>query len=131
MRIISEEGLDARVERHRKASTAVREAACALGIELFPEIVPPSRHSPTVTAMHIPDGITDSELRGDMKKYGVYVAGGQARLKGKIFRMGTMGDFSFRNLLGAISILEGVLMSHGVIDKPGAGVGAAVEVLFS
>ncbi|MHC1625245.1 MAG: pyridoxal-phosphate-dependent aminotransferase family protein [Methermicoccaceae archaeon] len=127
--VIEEEGLPERIERHGKASAAVRAAAEALGIELFPSITEPSMYSPTVTAMRIPEGITDSELRGGMRELGVYVSGGQGILKGKIFRIGTMGDFSYRELLGALGVMEAVLKRYGVIEHAGDGVGAALETL--
>ena len=59
-----------------------------------------------VTAMKMPAGVTDDRLRGGMKKQGVIVSGGQEQLKGKIFRIGTMGVCSSGDILRTIQTLE-------------------------
>jgi len=71
---------------------AVRAAAKGWGVDLFPELDAHHAYSNTATAMRIPDGVTDQALRGTVKKFGIEIAGGQDHLKGKIFRIGTMGS---------------------------------------
>lgn len=56
--------------------------------------------------MNIPEGISDDRLRGGMKKQGIVVSGGQDALKGKIFRIGTMGVCSSGDILRTIQALE-------------------------
>jgi len=129
LHIIEEEGLERRIERHRRASSAIRAAMDALGIEMFPSIEPPSAYSNTVCAMKIPEGISDKELRGGLQQRGVFVSGGQEHLKGRIFRLGTMGNFSYREVLGALSVLERVLYAHGLLSEMGRGVEAASKVI--
>ena len=87
----AEEGFAARRARTAKQAESVRSAANALGIDLFPQVNELSHYSNTVTAMKMPAGVTDDKLRGGMKKQGVIISGGQEQLKGKIFRIGTMG----------------------------------------
>ena len=88
-----------------------------------------SQYSNTVTAMKMPAGITDDKLRGGMKKQGVVVSGGQEKLKGKIFRIGTMGVCSASDIIRTIQTLELVLAKEGKLSSRGAGVEAAGKVL--
>ena len=72
-----EEGFAARRARTSNQADAVRSAAGALGIELFPQVNEHSHYSNTVTAMKMPASMTDDKLRGGMKKQGVIVSGGR------------------------------------------------------
>jgi aspartate aminotransferase-like enzyme len=126
-----EEGFAARRERAAKQAESVRSAAKALGIELFPQTNENSYYSNTVTAMKMPEGVSDDKLRGGMKKKGVIVSGGQEQLKGKIFRIGTMGVCSSGDLLRTIQTLELILLKEGNIHSCGAGVEAMSRVLDS
>ena len=125
LHMAKEEGFAARRARTAKQAEAVRAAAKALGIELFPKVNEHSHYSNTVTAMKMPEGITDDKLRGGMKKQGVIVSGGQEKLKGKIFRIGTMGICSQGDVLRTIQTLELVLAKEGRLAERGAGVEAA------
>lgn len=124
-----EEGFEARKTRTAKLAESVRAAAKALDIELFPQVNEYSHYSNTVTAMKMPAGVTDDKLRGGMKKQGVVVSGGQEKLKGKIFRIGTMGVCSTSDILRTIQTLELVLAKEGKLPSRGAGVEAAGKVL--
>jgi aspartate aminotransferase-like enzyme len=124
-----EEGFEARKTRTAKLAESVRAAAKALDIELFPQVNEYSQYSNTVTAMKMPAGITDDKLRGGMKKQGVVVSGGQEKLKGKIFRIGTMGVCSASDIIRTIQTLELVLAKEGKLSSRGAGVEAAGKVL--
>ncbi|VVB72692.1 2-aminoethylphosphonate--pyruvate transaminase [uncultured archaeon] len=129
LHMAADEGFAARRARTAKQADAVRSAAKALGIELFPRVDSLSHYSNTVTAMKMPEGITDDKLRGGMKKQGVVVSGGQEKLKGKIFRIGTMGVCSTGDILRTIQTLELVLAREGRLLEKGAGVEAASRVL--
>ncbi len=126
--IIEEEGLANRIQRHRRMSAAVRAAAGAWGLEIFPVIDEIHAFSNTVTALRIPEGITDADLRGRVNGQGIEIAGGQDHLKGKIFRIGTMGAVGAPEILAALAAVEYALRCSGI--KPeGNGVMAAAEVL--
>ncbi|RLI83072.1 aminotransferase [Archaeoglobales archaeon] len=127
IKMIQEEGLERRIERHRTFSRAVREWAIKAGLELFPELNEYSNYSNTVTAIKMPAEITDSELRGTLKKeYGITISGGQERLKGKIFRIGTMGNIGKREVLSTLAAVEDVLTRKGAAIP---ALNAAVEIL--
>ncbi len=129
LRIVKEEGMQQRKHRHAQGAAAVRAAAGALGIELFPKIDKYHSYSNTVTAMNIPEGITDKQLRGGMLDMGIQISGGQSHLKGKIFRIGSMGNFTATDMVTTISTLELVLAKHGLVDRIGTGVEAASREL--
>ncbi|MDD1758597.1 MAG: alanine--glyoxylate aminotransferase family protein [Methanotrichaceae archaeon] len=129
LHMIEEEGFESRRKRTAIQAEAVRAAAEALDIELFPKVNEHSHYSNTVTAMKMPHGMTDDKLRGGMKKQGVIVSGGQEKLKGKIFRIGTMGVCSQGDILRTIQTLELVLAKEGKQSAIGAGVEAASRVM--
>ncbi len=129
LHMADEEGFDTRRARSAKLAEAVRAAAAALDIELFPQVNEHSHYSNTVTAMKTPAGITDDKLRGGVKKQGVVISGGQEQLKGKIFRIGSMGICSSGDMLRTIQTLELVLAKEGLLPHVGAGVEAASKVL--
>lgn len=129
LRIVKEEGMEARIRRHHAGSASVRAAAGALGIEMFPQLDANSSYSNTVTAMKAPEGIDGNDIKAGMIKRGIIIAGGQARLSGKIFRIGSMGNFTARDMLTTIGTLELVLRDLGVVDTLGEGVEAAQAVL--
>ncbi len=113
LKIIEEEGLENRIRRHRILSRAVRTWAEEAGLELFPEPNDVSVYSNTVTAIKIPEGIKDSELRGTLlKEYGITISGGQEHLKGKIFRIGTMGNVGKREVVATLAAIEDVLSRY-------------------
>ena len=127
--IIKEEGVNARIERHAMYANAVRAAADAMNIEMFPQLNENSSYSNTVSAMKIPAGIDDGKLRGGMKELGIQISGGQGPLSGKIFRIGTMANVSKRDILSTIEALEIVLHKNGAVKTIGAGVEAASNII--
>jgi aspartate aminotransferase-like enzyme len=129
LHIVKEEGMEARIKRHRALSESVRAAAGAMNIEMFPQLNEYSHYSNTITAMKSPAGIDGEDIKNDMKKRGVIIAGGQERLKSKIFRIGSMGNVTARDVLSTIQQLEIVLSKRGYIDSVGAGTEAATRVI--
>lgn len=124
LRLLKEQGLPARFAKVKATAQAARDAAKALGLQLLP---PPGHESDTVTAMLYPQGIEDAKFRGALKdKHGVVVSGGQGPLKGKVFRIGTMGTVDFRDLAAGFAAIEAELAVQGHKVEPGAGL-AAIE----
>ncbi|HJH27210.1 MAG TPA: aminotransferase [Methanophagales archaeon] len=118
--VIREEGMENRIERHRGMAKTVRDAVNGVGLRLFPKLNEVSEYSNTVTAIEIPvanGSITDEQLRGGMRKRGVIVAGGQEKLKGKIFRIATMGNITEREVMRTLDALEGVLEENNYYGK--------------
>jgi len=127
LRLLLEEGLDNVISRHRKVAQATREAIKALELELFPKRE--ENCSVTVTAVRIPNGVSDKDLREHMQKeYGILISGGQSKLKGKIFRIGHMGCVTDKEILTTIYALEQSLKKLGQSVEIGAGLEAAIKV---
>src|SRR5512136_3157704 len=126
--MIEEEGLPARIARHQRMSGAVQAAAKVWGLNLFPKIDKLHNYSSTVTAIEYPQGVKDDDMRGIIKKMGIVIAGGQDHLKGRIFRIGSMGAVSAPEILATLAATQHALIKSGFRTR-GDGVEAACEVL--
>jgi aspartate aminotransferase-like enzyme len=114
--------------RHAMYAHAIREAFTALELEIFSQ---PGAHSVTVVAGKVPRGVDAATLLRKLREErGVVLSGGQLELKGKIVRMGTMGDVSQTDVLGALGALEMALLEYNVPLHVGAGVQAALRVFL-
>ncbi|MEA2473947.1 MAG: serine---pyruvate transaminase [Thermoleophilaceae bacterium] len=126
--MIVEEGLDQVFERHRLLGHATRAATKALDLELFG---PEDENSNVVTAIKLPDTIDGGKVPKIMRdKYGITIAGGQGRLKGKIARVAHCGYFGAFDILTTFSGLEMTLRELGHDLELGTGVGAAQGVFL-
>jgi aspartate aminotransferase-like enzyme len=113
--------------RHARYAEAIRAAVRALGLELLSL---PGAHSNTVLAIRVPEGITGHEVgRALREDHGVVIGGGQEELKGKIWRIGTMGDISEVDLIGALAAFERVLRDNGWRAEPGVAAAGALASL--
>lgn len=122
---VMEEGLESRVKRHELAALATRNGIKAMGLELFAQ---PEVSSNTVTAIKMPEGVTDKQLRGTMRdKYRIELAGGQDHLKGNVFRIGHMGNITEREIITTIASLEMTLKGLDPDICLGEGVAAVEE----
>lgn len=120
------EGMDNVFARHARYAQALRAAFEALEFTLFSK---PGAHSPTVVAAYPPEGVDASAfLRILREDYGVVLSAGQGEFAGKIVRIGTMGDVSAADLLGAVGAIELTLLALGADVTLGAGTAAAAEV---
>jgi len=127
LKMLKEDGLENVFLRHRKMAQAAREAMRALGLELFA----PQAGSDVVTAVKVPDNLDGEKLVKTMRDaYGVTIAGGQAELKGKVFRIAHMGYIAEFDIIIGISCLEKVLHQMGYKFDLGVGVRAAEEVFL-
>ncbi len=108
--------------RHHACAAATRAGLRALGFELLAD---PAYASDTVTAAWIPDDLDWKAYNGAIKARHVVLAGGQGKLKGRIFRVGHLGAVCLDDILGAISVMEAVAIEIGRPVEPGAAVAAA------
>jgi alanine-glyoxylate transaminase/serine-glyoxylate transaminase/serine-pyruvate transaminase len=127
MRIVMEEGLEARWERHRTNQLALIAGLEAMGLELL--VKNPADRLPTVTAVMIPNGIDDLQVRTQLlDEFNIEIAGGLGPLKGKIWRVGLMGYCSQKpNVLLFLAALEKIMLELGARVPAGAGVAAAIR----
>ena len=90
LRIVDEEGLEARWERHRRAHEALRGALAPLG---FDRLAPDGEELWPLLAVTLPDGLDGAELRGALlADHGIEISAGLGPLAGKVFRIGVMGE---------------------------------------
>src|SRR6202158_1777248 len=127
MRLVVEEGLEARWERHRVNQLALIAGLEAMGLDLL--VKNPADRLPTVTAVMIPPGIEDGKVRNQLlDEFNIEIAGGLGPLKAKIWRVGLMGHCSQRQyVLLFLAAFEKVLLDQGFRLPAGAGVAAAVR----
>ncbi|WP_322922702.1 alanine--glyoxylate aminotransferase family protein [Paenibacillus campi] len=127
LRILHQEGLDARFERHRQNGAAIVAGVKAMGLELFGG---DEQRLPVVTCIEIPAGIDGERVRSMLlNDFGIEIASSFGPLKGRIWRIGSMGYSSSRkNVLHVLGALEATLLYHGVKLSAGAGVQAALQV---
>jgi aspartate aminotransferase-like enzyme len=125
--MIEAEGLDQVFERHALLGRATREAAKALDLELLGGAA--DDHANVVTAMVLPEGIDGGKVPKLMRdRFGVTIAGGQGKLKGRIARIAHCGYFGAFDIIVTVSALEMTLRELGHEADPGAGVAAAQRV---
>jgi aspartate aminotransferase-like enzyme len=127
LRLIRQEGLEAVFRRHEKLAAATRAAVKALGLELYA----PDSPSNALTAVKVPAGIDGIKLQNlFFEKFGITVAEGQDRAKGKIIRIAHLGYYDRLDMVMVISALEMLLKEMGHAFELGKGVKAAEEILM-
>lgn len=127
LRLALEEGLPERFARHLLHERALMSGLAAMDLPLYGDL---SCKLPVVACVLVPDGVPEESVRSMLlRRFGVEIAGSFGPLKGKIWRIGTMG-FSGRekNVLHFLGAFEAVLLRHGVAVPAGAGVQAALDV---
>jgi len=126
LRVILEEGLTARYERHERNARALLAGAEAIGLQPAAE---EGYRAPMLTTLRIPDGIDDATIRGRLiTDYGIEIGGGLGIFAGKAWRVGLMGDSSNdRNVMLFLNALEKLLIEFGHSVEPGTAVQAASQ----
>jgi alanine-glyoxylate transaminase / serine-glyoxylate transaminase / serine-pyruvate transaminase len=133
LRMLEEEGLDQVFARHHRLAEATRRAVRAWRRNDGPEIyaVDPSAQSDSITAVQLPEGCDAEKARQlCLDKFNVSLGGGLDRLRGRIIRIGHLGDLNEPMILGAIAAVEMALELSGVPHGRG-GVQAAMDYLVS
>ena len=105
LRLVYEEGLEERFQRHRTNAELLWEGLKALGLQLH---VPLSHRLPTLTTVLIPKGVDEATIRRRLlQEYNIEIAGGLGAFKGRVWRIGLMGYSSRReNVLLLLSAME-------------------------
>jgi alanine-glyoxylate transaminase/serine-glyoxylate transaminase/serine-pyruvate transaminase len=125
--MLREEGLENVFKRHARHAEATRRAVRAWGLEL--NCVDEREHSSSLTAIRMPPGHDADKLRAAiLDRYDMSLGQGLGKLKGKIFRIGHLGDFNDLMLCGTLAGVEMGLRVAGVPHHPG-GIQAAIDHL--
>ena len=125
LRIILEEGLEARIARHALNHRALRAGLEAMGMSYIP------KHSlTTLNAVSVPSGADDAKVRKRLlEEFGIEIGAGLGPMKGKAWRVGLMGHSSTkRNVILFLSALETILSSEGASFRAGEALSAAANV---
>ncbi len=119
LRLVLEEGLEARFKRHHLNHTALVAGLEAMGLNILPG---KDERLWTLNAVVIPEGVDDAKVRNRLlEEYSIEIGGGLGVLKGKLWRVGLMGYTSNRsNVLLFLSALEAILCSEGLNIEQGA-----------
>ncbi|MBK9167168.1 MAG: alanine--glyoxylate aminotransferase family protein [Bryobacterales bacterium] len=127
LRYIKSIGMPKLVENAQLLASATRDAAAALGLELFAASSPGS----SVTAIRAPQGMDSGVIVKEFRKrFGAIIANGQGSMKGQIFRIAHLGYFDFADLFAVVAALELILHANGVDVEFGKGV-AAVQRAYA
>jgi alanine-glyoxylate transaminase / serine-glyoxylate transaminase / serine-pyruvate transaminase len=127
LRIIADEGLETRFERHDLHRRALTAALESLELEFLPAL---EDRLPTVLSILVPDNVDDARVRGALlNEFGIEIGGGLGPYTGKMWRVGVMGHSASReNVLLFLSALESLLARENYGLAPGTALAAANAV---
>jgi aspartate aminotransferase-like enzyme len=125
--IMLEEGLESVYKRHKACSDALYSGLSALGLTPFAK---EEDRSISIVALNYLEGLQDKTFRDTLaQKFKVLVAGGFGDLKGKVFRVGCMGEVSPYHVMRTISAISSTLAMMGYETDAKAGLKTAEEKL--
>ena len=125
-RIVAEEGLKARHERHQKNAAAVRKALESIGLKILAK---PGCQASTLSNVIYPAGVEDAKFRSAMIGEGVIVAGALGAYAGKAFRIGHMGNITINDMVQLICAIERSLKACGADIKLGTAIGVYMDAM--
>ncbi len=124
LNLLFEEGLDNVFARHHRLAEGVRAAVKAWGLELCARA--PKWYSDTVSAIMVPAGFNGADVIDvAFRRYNLALGAGLARMAGKLFRIGHLGDLNELMLMSGIAGAELAMSEVGIPLTLGSGVGAA------
>ncbi|MQG50043.1 MAG: alanine--glyoxylate aminotransferase family protein [SAR202 cluster bacterium] len=128
LRMVMEEGIENRIERHARVAAALRSGLEALGLGLLAD--PDYRLNP-LTTVAVPDGIDDAKVRRSLlDDYNIEIGGGLGEFRGKAWRIGLMGESAQEmNVFAVLSALETILTKNGYEVAYGSSLAAAQRVI--
>ena len=126
LRLVAEEGIEQRWERHERLAGALRAGVEGMGLELNPE---PAYWLPSLNAVRLPDDVEDGPVIDHLLSgYDIEIASGLGDLAGEILRIGCMGySAQPRNILPLLAGLGEALDNQGAAVDTGAGIQAAMD----
>ena len=130
LRLVQEEGLEARCARHQLNSEALLAGLETLGLTPLPSA---DHRLPMLNCVTLPDRINDAAVRTQLlQEYGIEIGGGLGPLRGRVWRIGLMGESSRQaHVLTLLRALEQIVTQQGWPVQPGRAVQAAVDIYTS
>jgi alanine-glyoxylate transaminase/serine-glyoxylate transaminase/serine-pyruvate transaminase len=128
LRIVHEETIEARADRHDRNGRALVAGLEAMGLEVASD---PKHRLGMLTPVRIPEGISDAAVRGELlRRHDIEIGGGLGNWAGKVWRIGLMGVGSnLANVLVILGALEELLSEEGHGLEPGAAAAAAKRIV--
>jgi len=127
LKMLNEEGLQNVFCRHLRFAEATRRAVNVWGLDMVPRDA--TRCSSALTAVYVPDGFNEAELRSlILKNFNMSLGAGLGRLAGRVFHIGHLGDLNDLMLAGTLSGVEMGLELAGIPHQKG-GINAALSYL--
>jgi aspartate aminotransferase-like enzyme len=126
-RLVMEEGLENRFNRHERYASAIRSGLISLGFSIYTD---ETCLAPTLSVVKYPEGIEDQAFRQKLDEQGVVVAGGLGPTAGQIFRLGHMGNLSREDIIFAFDAIEKTLLALGGEVALGDGVETVRSLLI-
>jgi alanine-glyoxylate transaminase/serine-glyoxylate transaminase/serine-pyruvate transaminase len=124
LRLIYEEGLEARWRRHELNHRALVSGVEAMGLQMA---VAPENRLWSLNAVSVPEGVDDAKVRGRLLEENIEIGGGLGPMKGKIWRVGLMGSGSTReNVMLVLDALQRALNAEGFSCPSGVDAAEAV-----
>ncbi|MDF2676986.1 MAG: aminotransferase class [Bacillota bacterium] len=124
VRIIKEEGIENRYDRHKRVSDAINASLEAIGFEILAK---EEFRCNTLSNVLYPEGINDAEFRKILAEEGAMVAGGLAAYAGKMFRIGHMGNIDDHTVYSTIAAIERTMIKLGYEYEKGIGLKTLLE----
>jgi alanine-glyoxylate transaminase/serine-glyoxylate transaminase/serine-pyruvate transaminase len=116
--MLQDEGLENVFARHARHAAATRAAVEGWGLEVL--ALDPREQSPVLTGVVVPEGVDADEVRAlILERFDMSLGAGLGKLKGRIFRIGHLGDFNDLMLAGTLCGVEMGLRLAGVAIEPG------------
>jgi len=130
LRMMMEEGLENRINRHAKVASALRAGVSAIGLDILSD--EEYRLNP-LTPVCVPDGIDEADVRRQLlQDYNIEVSGALGELRGKVWRVGLMGESAREtNVFAFLSAMESILSKSGYEVAYGASLAAAQRALIT
>jgi alanine-glyoxylate transaminase / serine-glyoxylate transaminase / serine-pyruvate transaminase len=126
---LEREGMEQVLRRHRRHAEATRAAVEGWGLEVV--ALDPREYSSSLTAVLMPEGVDADEVRRViLERYDMSLGTGLGRLRGRVFRIGHLGDLNDLTLAGTLAGVQMGLRLAGV-PVPGAGLDRALERLLA
>ena len=125
--MLHQEGLDNVFARHRRLANATRAAVEAWGLEILCR--DPRHYSDSLTAVMMPEGHDADQYRQIvLEHFNMSLGNGLAKLSGKVFRIGHLGDFNDLMLMGTLAGVE-MGLELAAVPYASGGVNAALDLL--
>ena len=126
LRLVLEEGLDARFARHRRHSAALMAGLAALGCEPQAQA---GHRLPSLNCVKAPVGVDEAAVRKSLlADHSIEIGGGLGPLAGKVWRIGLMGESSRQeNVLAVLAAIEQAMAKQGKAPRSGVSLAAALE----